>query len=327
MMSMDKVVAWGECGLDYFDKKTRGQVSIVYSSVIWAVNCPFKDLGRVFNSKHRISICSTPLCNGRNGKTCTRLQLFNIFQWAIQVKDERTRTLQREVFARQIDLAVSLKKPLVVHTRFAEDDTLELLEKHLPDSHPVHVHCFTSSNTLAQSLLERFPSLRLGFTGVITFKNAPDVQDVVRNTPLDRILLETDSPYMAPEPFRGRIAHPGHVSYVADAVAKLKGVSRAEVLAACRKNTRQIYGIWETDMLNQWARMRTTTVALKQGGYSWWMVFENALVTTGGSISWLLMFVESSSVCTLPKRAFKLVVESRLHGRAQKSFDSKSQAF
>lgn len=161
----------------------------------------------------------------------------------LEVKDEDYRNLQRGVFTRQMDLAVSLKKPLVVHTRFAEDDTLELMEKHLPTEHPIHVHCFTSSNTLAQALLERFSTLRLGFTGVVTFKNAPEVKEVVRNTPLDRILLETDSPYMAPEPFRGRIAHPGHVSYVADTVATLKGVSRAEVLATCRRNTRLIYGI------------------------------------------------------------------------------------
>ena len=168
----------------------------------------------------------------------------------LQVKDQKLRDLQRKVFAKQMDLAVSLKKPLVVHTRFAEEDTLELMEKHLPTEHPVHVHCFTSSNTLAQALLERFSSLRLGFTGVVTFKNAPEVQEVVRNTPLERILLETDSPYMAPEPFRGRIAHPGHVSYVADKIASLKGVSRAEVLATCRKSTRLIYGIWDQKMLS-----------------------------------------------------------------------------
>eukprot|EP00439_Symbiodinium_sp_Y106_P014639 s645_g2.t1 len=184
LMSLDKVVAWGECGLDYFDKQTRGQK-----------------------------------------------------------QDMRERELQRKVFTRQIDLAVSMNKPLVVHTRFAEEDTLELLDKHLPEDHPVHVHCFTSSLGLATSLLERFPALRIGFTGVITFKNAPEVQEVVRNVPLDRILLETDGPYMAPEPFRGRIAHPGHVSYVADAVARLKSVPREEVLRVCRQNTRSTYGI------------------------------------------------------------------------------------
>mmetsp|Transcript_38143 Transcript_38143/g.85310 ORF Transcript_38143/g.85310 Transcript_38143/m.85310 type:complete len:359 (+) Transcript_38143:41-1117(+) len=184
MMSLDKVVAWGECGLDYFDKQTRGQM-----------------------------------------------------------KDMDARNLQREVFARQIELAVACDKPLVVHTRFAEEDTLELLGKHLPEYHPVHVHCFTSSLNLATALLERFPSLRIGFTGVITFKNAPEVQEVVRNVPLDRILLETDGPYMAPEPFRGRIAHPGHVAYVADAIARLKGVPREEVLQTCRENTRRTYGI------------------------------------------------------------------------------------
>eukprot|EP00913_Durusdinium_trenchii_P023628 g22199.t2 len=191
MMSMDKVVAWGECGLDYFDKMTRGQV-----------------------------------------------------------KDERTRGLQREVFARQINLAVSLNKPLVVHTRFAEEDTLELLEKHLPDSHPVHVHCFTSSNTLAQSLLQRFSSLRLGFTGGVTFANAPEVRDVVQQVPLDRILLETDSPYMAPEPFRGRIAHPGHVSYVADAIAQVKS-SRAATRAKRAQEVPQGLVVRSLDMLSK----------------------------------------------------------------------------
>ncbi|CAJ1329935.1 unnamed protein product [Effrenium voratum] len=184
LMSRDKVVAWGECGLDYYDKKTRAQK-----------------------------------------------------------QEQHTRELQRKVFVRQIDLAVSLGKPLVVHTRCAEEDTLELLEAHLPESHPVHVHCFTSSQKLASALLEGFSGLRLGFTGVVTFKNAQEVQEVVKSTPLQRILLETDSPYMAPEPFRGRIAHPGHVSYVADAVACLKGITREEVLAQCRQNTRSTYGI------------------------------------------------------------------------------------
>ena len=115
---------------------------------------------------------------------------------------------------------------------------------------------------MAQRLLERFSTLRLGFTGVVTFKNAPEIQEVVQNTPLERILLETDSPYMAPEPFRGRIAHPGHVSYVADKIASLKGVSRAEVLATCRKNTRLIYGIWDPKKLKQ--------IILAEGSSSCW---------------------------------------------------------
>lgn len=184
MMARDKVVAWGECGLDFYDKETKGQL---------------QDLG--------------------------------------------IRSLQRRVFARQMDLAVSLNKPLIVHTRDAEEDTLELMKNHLPRSHKIHVHCFTSSLTLALALLEHFPNLHLGFTGVITFKNARAQQDVVKAIPLERILLETDGPYMAPVPFRGRVSHPGYVTYVADKIAELKGVPRQEVLLRCRENTRFVYGL------------------------------------------------------------------------------------
>jgi len=183
MMTWEKVVAWGECGLDYYDKDTKGQID-----------------------------------------------------------DPETRALQRQVFSRQMDLAASLGKPLIVHTRHAEDDTLELMMKHLPASQKVHVHCFTSSLSLAQALLKHFPNLYLGFTGVVTFKNARDVQEVVRQVPLDRLLLETDGPFMAPVPYRGRVAHPGYAVYIAEKIAELKGVSREEVLLACRENTRHVYG-------------------------------------------------------------------------------------
>lgn len=183
LAGLEKAVAWGECGLDYFDKGTRGQV-----------------------------------------------------------QEPKVLAQQRQIFARQMDLAASLGMPLVVHTRKAEKDTLELMTKHLPASHPVHVHCFTDSLALAQELLARFPRLYLGFTGVVTFKNAREVQEVVLRTPLERLLLETDSPYMAPEPYRGRVAHPGHVAHVAAGVAKIKGVTTDEVLTVCRENTKNLYG-------------------------------------------------------------------------------------
>lgn len=183
-MALPKVVAWGECGLDYFDKNTRGQIQ----------------------SAEKIA-------------------------------------LQRHVFTKQLQLASSLGKPLVVHTRMAEEDTLELMKAHLPASHPVHVHCFTSSLGMAEALLSNFPRLYLGFTGVVTFTNARDVQEVVRNTPIDRILLETDGPYMAPEPCRGRVAHPGHVIHVAERIAKIKRLPTEDVLTACRQNTRLLYGV------------------------------------------------------------------------------------
>jgi len=183
LMGNEKVVAWGECGLDYFDKTTRGKL-----------------------------------------------------------KKPEVIAMQRRVFSRQLELAVKAGMPLVVHTRNAEEDTLELMKEHLPASHPVHVHCFTSSLSMARELLAHFPRLCLGFTGVVTFRNAREVQEVVRETPLDRLLLETDGPYMAPEPCRGRVAHPGHVVHVAERIAELKGVSTEEVFKNCRENTRTVYG-------------------------------------------------------------------------------------
>ena len=155
---------------------------------------------------------------------------------------DEVRSKQHDVFVSQMKLAAELNAPLVIHTREAEEDTLRLMRTHLPRDARVHVHCFTSSASLASSLLEQFPNLCLGFTGVCTFKNGGDVRDVVAQTPLDRILLETDGPYMAPAPHRGAVAHPGHVPHIARKIAEVKGVSHAEVFARCRENTRRTYG-------------------------------------------------------------------------------------
>ena len=151
--------------------------------------------------------------------------------------------VQRRAFVDQMALATELGAPLVVHTRDAEEDTLELMRAHLPRDAKVHVHCFTSSLELADALLAAFPNLCLGFTGACTFKNAEEIRAVVRATPLERILLETDGPYMAPEPHRGTVAHPGMVPHVAAKIAEVKGVDVAEVFEATREATRRTYGI------------------------------------------------------------------------------------
>ncbi|KAL6069908.1 Metallo-dependent hydrolase [Balamuthia mandrillaris] len=151
--------------------------------------------------------------------------------------------LQRTVFTRQVQKAVQHKKPLVIHTREAEEDTLQIMEQHLPKDWPVHVHCFTSSVQMAKQLLERWSNLVIGFTGVITFQSTESVRDVVRLVPLDRFLLETDGPFMAPLPFRGEVCHSGHVPFIAKMVSQVKDVPLKEVLAAARANTRRVYGI------------------------------------------------------------------------------------
>jgi TatD DNase family protein len=157
--------------------------------------------------------------------------------------DFSPREIQRDVFARQIRQGVALGKPLIIHTREAEKDTLAILEAEAPSEWRIHVHCFTSSPAMAARLLAHFPNLCLGLTGIVTFKNAVDLQAVARATPLDRLLLETDGPYLAPVPHRGQPAHPGHIPLIAAKIAELKGTSVEAVYGAARENTRRIYGI------------------------------------------------------------------------------------
>lgn len=157
--------------------------------------------------------------------------------------DFSPREIQREAFARQIRQAVALGKPLIIHTREAEAETLEIMEREAPRDWKIHVHCFTSSPAMADRLLAFFPNLCLGLTGIVTFKNAQELQEVAKATPLDRLLLETDGPYLAPIPHRGKPAHPGHIPLIAAKIAELKNVEPAEVYRAARENTRMIYGI------------------------------------------------------------------------------------
>lgn len=157
--------------------------------------------------------------------------------------DFSPRDVQRDVFVRQIRQGVGMGKPLVIHTREAEEDTVGILEREVPRDWRIHVHCFTSSPAMAERLLATFPNLFLGFTGIVTFRNAQELQSVARATPLDRLLLETDGPYLAPVPHRGQPAHPGHIPLIAAKIAELKGTGLEAVYAAARENTRKMYGI------------------------------------------------------------------------------------
>lgn len=150
--------------------------------------------------------------------------------------------IQKSVFIRQIELAVKHKKPLVVHTREAEEETVEIMLKHLPKAHPVHIHCCTSSPKMVEPLLANFPNLYVGFTGCITFKNADAILETVATVPVERLLLETDGPYMAPIPFRGSVAHSGMIPFIAVKMAEVKKVSVEELMKQVRENTKNLYG-------------------------------------------------------------------------------------
>jgi len=153
------------------------------------------------------------------------------------------RDVQKDVFTRQIKCALTANKPLVIHTRDAEDDTFKIMNGLIPPKWPIHVHCFTSSKEFAEKLLKNWTKLYIGFTGVITFSSATDIHETVKIIPLERVLLETDAPYMSPHPFRGSVCHSGYIPFIANKISQLKKLDINHVYETTRKNTKDLYGI------------------------------------------------------------------------------------
>ncbi len=151
---------------------------------------------------------------------------------------EKLKDLQKRVFVAQIDLANSLNLPIVVHSRDAMGDTLEILKNH-PLKCKFLLHCYGGSLESAKELMKL--GAYFSFGGVVTFKNAKNVQEVVKNLPLERIMLETDCPYLSPEPYRGKRNEPKNVVYVADRIAKLKDLTLEEVAFATTQNARLFF--------------------------------------------------------------------------------------
>jgi TatD DNase family protein len=149
--------------------------------------------------------------------------------------DHSPREVQRAVFVRQIRLAKELRKPLVVHTREADVETAEILAAELGPDGGV-IHCFTSDWTAAQRYLAL--GMSLSFSGVITFRNAEAVRDAAARAPLDRILVETDCPFLAPVPYRGKRNEPAYVAETAAALAALRGLPVDELALATTENAR-----------------------------------------------------------------------------------------
>lgn len=143
-------------------------------------------------------------------------------------------TWQQERFRRHIRAAKACNKPLIVHTRNAGDDTIRILQEENAAEVGGVLHCFTDTTEIAKQALDL--NFYISFSGIITFKNAYDLQQVVKEIPLDRLLIETDSPYLAPLPYRGKPNQPAYVFYVADKMAELKQVSLDMVAAQTTTN-------------------------------------------------------------------------------------------
>ncbi len=151
------------------------------------------------------------------------------------------RAQQIIAFEEQVELAEALKLPVIVHMREATEDAMAIVKRH-PDLRGVF-HCFSGSADLARWLVDR--GWYLGFTGVVTFKNARRALEAVEAIPVERILIETDCPYMAPEPYRGRRNDSRLVPLVAKKIAELKGLTSEEMGIQTAKNANALFGITE----------------------------------------------------------------------------------
>lgn len=153
--------------------------------------------------------------------------------------DSSPREKQKYWFQKQIEFADSIGLPIVIHSRDATADTLDILKK-CPSKRGVF-HCFSGSVETMREVMEMGLSVSIG--GVVTFKNAKNAVECVKNVPLDRLMLETDCPYLAPEPFRGRLNRPDYTLYVAQKIAELRSMDTQEIIDITKKNAEAMFEI------------------------------------------------------------------------------------
>ena len=149
------------------------------------------------------------------------------------------REIQMQAFRSQMELARELDLPVIVHERDAHEDGMSVV-RDFPTVTGVF-HCYSGSAEMARQLVDK--GWYIGFTGVLTFKNARKAVEVASSIPLERIVLETDCPYMAPEPFRGKRNHPGYLYRMAEKLAEIRGISVEEIHAVTTENGRRLYRI------------------------------------------------------------------------------------
>lgn len=213
----EKTVAIGECGLDYYRLPSYCHPELAEGSSANAGSA---------NSENTSTLSPSYLKRGLGGVTGIK---------------ER----QHNALIQQIELANGVGKPVMFHTRASREDPedayIDLIKviKNHPPMKGGDIHCFSGSKDIAKQFLDL--GLHLSFTGIITFKNAEDLRQVVRYVPLERIMVETDSPYLAPEPYRGKQNEPAYVEFVAKKVAEVKGVSIANVAEQTTANAINLF--------------------------------------------------------------------------------------
>lgn len=153
--------------------------------------------------------------------------------------DSDSAAWQQESFIRHLQAASQLQKPVIVHSREARDETIDILRAHGDTTASGVIHCFTETWEMARDAMEL--NFYISFSGIITFRNASALREVVKKVPLERMLVETDAPWLTPVPHRGKQNEPQYVVEVAKAVAEIKGVSYEEVAEVTTRNVEQLF--------------------------------------------------------------------------------------
>ena len=154
--------------------------------------------------------------------------------------DNESHDIQKKWFVRQLDLARELGLPVIIHSRDAAEDTLKIMKEHAQGLRGV-IHCFSYSKEVAEEYVRK--GFHIGIGGVVTFKNGKKLKEVAEIVPLERILLETDCPYLAPEPYRGKRNSSLYIPHIAQAIADIKGISYEEVVAQTERNAKMLFRI------------------------------------------------------------------------------------
>jgi hydrolase, TatD family len=156
-------------------------------------------------------------------------------------RDLSPRDLQMQAFIDQIKLAQQIGKPIVIHDRDANQDVMDTVKKYKAGRNGGIMHCYSGNLPLAMEAIKQ--GFYISFAGPLTYKNAKRPQEVAAKIPMDRLLVETDCPYLTPEPFRGKLNEPAHVCYVVEKMAELRGQHPDEVAYLTGRNARKVYGI------------------------------------------------------------------------------------
>ena len=225
-MKANGVVGAINCGVDYPCSEKCIELAEKYDIFYAAVGVHPEDLygGENLNTKIMSKLCS-------HEKVVAIGEIGLDYYW-----DNFSHEEQIKWFEQQINFAKEISLPIIVHDRESHADTLEILNKYKPEG---VVHCFSGSTEMAKEILKL--GMYIGLGGVVSFKNARKTVEVAKILPLDRLLLETDAPYMSPEPFRGKRCTSDLIYFTAKKIAEIKGISTEEVLNASYQNIKELF--------------------------------------------------------------------------------------